>query len=536
MKIEILPGSTFPIKVMMAGHDVFAAMSLELKAALLEAALNRLDDDVGEVAEIAKEHRWGGFLWCFTYDAHRRDDINGTVLSYFIREIVDYLMVDSNVTAITISADVPCQVLTRAFLKKGVSVFDRRAARFLARRRLRRVLDPIWRFALPYVRLVSPALRPGRPRLPLGPNVLIGRVKTRAAPRGAPVSALDAANLMRVDHSLATARLTEEGVARMFGILSMSMPRFRESLRIAGSVRGLVKKILSQSDIDSMFADLLREQSFAQTLFMCLRWSQYCRFFQILQPRKVIVSSMFGDPANRLPLAVAKSLNIPCELLACRPFLTGLRSEDRAIKADILQYNGAATGDTVVVEDSESLLHLKRFGVTEESIEIRSARDNCGHSTKLISDAILLLFTEKKVNDGIIEVLHEVKRRGCDVRPIYVREHPCIPVTERQKNELDTLGVSVQFITMDPWSTLRFVRTVVLVGESTSGVEAARQGADVLWCTFLSEQLIQLWPLMRATGEIMESKSRAVQKVEKCFDDEKEPRCVGATPDAIDQD
>jgi len=528
MQIDIKKNSRTTIDIFVDGKSILETVDFETRAELLDRANKKLDQDVDAIAEIVKDEPLGGFFWCFTYDIHRHDCIKGTVIDYFLVELISFLQMQTSVESIN-----TCYHLKPWVAKEIEKLTELKITDEVSKR------DKIFTFL----------------RMKLGPIKHLINYYSNFLHTNHTIPEADTLNSVFIFYNLNDNLTRLKGFGEMLGSkkqfslhTSLNKLRSEESSKVYSAGHVGLKKIWDSlvnawrfkwktgklSLINkSIFYYHLKNQSFLQSFYIFLRWEALKQLFDRYSPSELIIISTFGDPVNRLPLAVAKQRNISTVLFSCRPMLSSYRPEDRVIDADLGNYNDTSIGDSIVIFDKISRNHLIKSNINNSLIYTFSTSPFPSNSEKVYEDAILVLFANRYYNALYIEYLKKLKKRGFNIGRLLYREHPSHPLFDSQKEELRNLSDQCESLADLKWNDFKLNNVLTFVCDSTAAIDAISRGGSVLWIPYLSYDSMMFKTVMNTVGDICENESELLQKIISYFADDTyrqflNSKCYGA--------
>ncbi|MCZ4319932.1 hypothetical protein O4H26_13135 [Aequorivita viscosa] len=502
MILELRNGAKFETILFLDGRDVFDLIGFDIKMQLFLLGLSKIDEEIISVAELSKEDKEGLYLWCLTYDIHRADGIIGMVLDYYLLELIIYLKTKYGIKGVKLCKAFPksfktilkrelkLKVINNAPLKKEIALY------------IRYKVGPL-KSIVKKLNLSIKYKAKGIKELPNDTALILGKTKkSNTRLKGFPEELMKKhINVFILDINLSIVKnyaTGEEYIVNPFKF-SFFLKAFKDTLTFVKYKKKFLKK--NKTEIGG-YDTYLIQQSFIQTYSVKLKELAYTELFKQLKPTRLIVSSTFGDPQKRMPLIIANRQGINTTLFSCRPFITKMRSEDRVIKPDILQYHNSTIGNEIFVFDKPSYNHLKQSGVSKEKIkfyfpETKHAPNN---KTNSYNDSILLLFASPYYNDELIKLFQNLKKAGLSFHRMLYREHPNLKITIKQLGLLKGVCSNLVCITSELWQNVKFTNVLAITSNSTSGIDALSRGASLLWLPFLTEQSLQFGEMMENLG------------------------------------
>jgi len=519
MNIEIVKGTDFYVELLVDRKRFFKNTLLSVKAELLDSAITKLEDDIDEISSKVSNNKFGAFYWCYTYNNHRADGIIGTVLDYYIIEILDYLNKKERIEKLIISIHLKPAVVNKIkslginTISYNYNWFDKYANLAI------RHLSPL-RFLFKYFLSSVNSLVRSRDVIDFGNSILFFQPSDYPTYRlkGFPERikklqkfVLDE-SLTHVSYYNSTTKINISGYTLLsFFKALVTVIGFRIKLN-----KSLKKWNLAPSNI---FIKYLENQTFWQTYFIFIRWYALQKILKYTNPEYLVASTNFGDPFRRMPLGVANAMKIKTILFACRPMYSKYRAEDRALQIDIDGRNDTSISDYLVVFDNVSVNLLKGFGINSDQIFVHNWYQSEGDDIKVIcEDGLLILFAHQSYNNEVITLLEQFKEDGLKIPRLYFRAHPNDPISSDMVKRVKNLSFESFCITENKWAELKFVNVITFTSNSTSGIDAVSRGAALIWLPYLTEHSTQFKAMMDSVGIICNSNNEFFEQLKKFQD------------------
>lgn len=515
MTVRIVQSRRFHLDLLVEGKSFFEITPYSEREMLYEKALNRLDREINDVAEIYKRNDLGAFLWCFTYDTHRVDGVAHTVLNYYILEILARLKKDNDNLSVTFEVEQPSYFY--AALKYTLKIaFEDKAPLILRWKRLIRYrFGPIQRILAQEnflcIKKKHTEIKSDESYILYDINSDLTRLKgfpNYLTSKGEKINILD--------HSLDKIKAIDSENILTLGLRS-SLKDWFDMVRKGIKLWRLTKSLKVIGANKSIFVYVISNQSFFQSFYMVYKERLFYRTFTKLKPSKLYVSTTFGDPVKRLAISTANSLGIDTAVFSCRPYITKMRSEDRLIEADILNYNQTTIGRSFYVLDKWSREHLISSGYQGGVIDYRfnvtgvELKEKCINFNK----GIMFLFADQYLNKGLMYMADLLISENYKIDVLYYREHPLVKISESVIRKLKTLSHKVICLTGTQWNALTFDDTLAITCNTTAAIDAVNRGCSLLWLPFISEQSLQFSEVMNAVGHKSVNYDEAVYHVKE---------------------
>jgi hypothetical protein len=162
-----------------------------------------------------------------------------------------------------------------------------------------------------------------------------------------------------------------------------------------------------------------------------------------------------------------------------------------------------------VIYDNFSRYQLIKSGMSEESILLNGKKFNennikkceCGHTALKI---VLLLGVVHPINIKLVDLIINQPGIISETVKLIVRAHPLQPITKNLKDLLDSKIENWIDGRLENWKGDGYV---CVTSSSTASIEAAMAGSGIIWCPFIDDESLMVWPIMNEIGYIAENKS-----------------------------
>lgn len=468
-------------------------ISLPLLYSILETSNENLETDLNNSALSFVDLENGQHLWAITWRPLRLDDLEGVGLYYFIKEIINHLKLNQDVTKLTLEGEF--DLYFKKYLKTNYPDLKvkRRITTSYLKSTIGYYLGPLNYILKTILNTRKPEKIDGQIWFSSPINISKHRYKHLL-------------NLINKTKAFYGGRL-EVGVnSKNFGqsinfseylTLSDIFESFKNGVRLCKIKRKhkpneLVDYAIKNNKIQHFMATLLKEKSVANAI-------------AINKPEKILFTTANTYPPARIVSRQAYLNNIPFIIVACRPMFTKARLEERLIHADKLKINDTHVADTYAVWDEYSKQTLIGQGVSEKSIYVTSPDPVQSQKSKSVikfENAILVLFThEESLNRKFVKELVQLN----DSKDIIIRQHPLMPLTVLQLEELSSKFNIITDITSKDYSNFEFVNVLAITVNSTAIIEAVSYGCGAIWMPYLNSRSLVFFEIMNELGVMMES-------------------------------
>lgn len=241
----------------------------------------------------------------------------------------------------------------------------------------------------------------------------------------------------------------------------------------------------------------------------------------------VLVRSCFNDNLRKVLPLCSRENTVPCIYFLPRP-LSIFRPAERIVKTDCFGIRNQILPDFYQIRDHHSYQVLISQGVNQDSI-IESDRDveslSNTESVPSVNELFycsitVLLGGINSVNESLINLFTDKQFLNDDRILFSVRAHPVLPLTSNQKSKLSKQFSNWIDASKIPYKQIPAKYKIVVSSSSTATVEAAKSGCGVIWCPFIEEQSLLMYPVMDKFGKIAKNEMELELFLENIFHNE----------------
>lgn len=492
-----------------------------------ELALGNLDSDVSKLSDSTKCLKNNNFFWSYTYENHRNDGVLGTIHHYYAIELFNLLEKEYKIKEIKIEQFFPYSFYKFLILRFGNKIkipLKGRVEQFL-KFYLYYYVKPIYKisnllFSLNVFRPLTNSTKKIE-------TFVCSSRKDRISNR------FDFIKNQISNENVAfyAKKLNRNLKSQSFASVNFFSLVFSVSLiKIVKKSVNLRKSVSEYLEYTSLFELNVKLQSFWQYLYLILKESLFEKALIKIQPKEIYYSGSIADPEQKLSVATANRLKIKSIVVACRPTLSSFRSEDRIIKAELI--DDFELPDLLIVKDNFSKKTLTNFGYSEEKISVvHYSIDNEQKLTKYYENCLVLLLTQYDINTLILEELSSTNYQCFD--KLLIRSHPnrrsIHAIDAKQERLIKDIKLPTENITDFEWNNLRFTNCVALGVNSTAMLEASSRGCGLIWLPYLSDLALQYFPVMDRLGAYAQSTLDFKLLMDKLIDSEFKTELVEKT-------
>lgn len=496
-------------------HNEF--LQHDIRVQCLKRALKKFNAEIEQVAERFKNHKLGAYLWLYTPDALRGEELEGLYRLYYLIEIVKYLHYGHQLEVLVVEAPASKQLrgfLTDAGVKLKIKHFSCFKSRLIAAMRGFKMAYTIMRFNLKC--------------LVRKPNTYFNGVLVDSSPTF---------NNNRYDDIDKVARLY--GKVKYYaaqhtfvrGIDEEETVVFKKEINLSIMVFALVRalKILvfikrNRHEMPpGVFYYLNRFRNLL--LYTDLVIIERCikKYLDKCDIKKILQVSTLTIPSHRLLISIARKKGVQFINIASRTY-GPYECSDLLLKPDVEGYNETYLPDWYILKDRYSFEKVfDQWPQLNDQVLIGGRHVGKNSQPQLegqtLSSALLILFNHKK--DLSHRVLDEVFKSGLSsqVETIIYRCHH-IFVFEEEAIRTAFPDNHIINITGKDYSVLNQYRVVTVTGPTTAAMEVIQLGAIVLWAPWVWDESIIIDDVMRCVGVLNQSLHELSRNAQAFLSDE----------------
>jgi hypothetical protein len=237
----------------------------------------------------------------------------------------------------------------------------------------------------------------------------------------------------------------------------------------------------------------------------------------------VLIQTDFNHNLKKIFTLFAKERSIPSICFFPRP-LSLFRPAERIITYNNIFSRQYLLPDFYQVNDINSQYLLTSQGISYKNIILSSRKadrlpafdKNIETPLDFVYSIILLLGGKTSVNEKLINFIIENQSKFTNVL-FSIRAHPGQPLTNNQKFRLSKLLLNWFDASKKPYSHVPAKNKIVISTSSTATVEAAKSGCGVIWCPYIEEESLLMYPIMRKFGKIVRSDNELIGFLTQLF-------------------
>lgn len=495
-------------------HNEF--LQHDIRVQCLKRALTRFNAEIEKVASEFRNHKLGAYLWLYTPDALRGEEMEGLYRFYYLIEIVKYLQYKNQLEVLVVEAAVSSQV--RGFLSDtGVKLKVKHFSCFKSR-----LIATMQGFKMAYK-----VIRFNLKCLMRRPNKYFKGVLVDSSPNF---------NNNRYDDIDKVAELY--GSVKYFaaqhtfvqGIDEEETVVFKKEISlkimfmaILSAIKILIFIRRNKSEISpGLFQYLNRFRNLV--LYTDLIIIERCikKYLKKCDIQKMLQVSTLTIPSHRLLISIAREKGIQFINIASRTY-GPYECSDILLEPDVKGYNDTYLPDWFILKDRYSFEKVfDRWPQLSHRVLIggRYVGENSQpeFERQTLAPALLILFNHKK--DLSHRVLNEVIKSGLSsqVETIIYRCHH-IFVFDEEVMRTAFPDNHIINITGKDYSALSQYRVVTVTGPTTAAMEVIQLGAVVLWAPWVWDESIIIDDVMRSVGVLNQNLPELTRKAQAFLTD-----------------
>lgn len=182
------------------------------------------------------------------------------------------------------------------------------------------------------------------------------------------------------------------------------------------------------------------------------------------------------------------------------------RVAERLTEKEVFKSNLNPISDFNVLPDLSSISFLLNYGFDTKKVFLNPKKQYLSTVNNFSRKTIVVLFGNKrKVNKALIDLLYSSNQWICEEFNIVIRPHPLLPFDNEERLRLTKL--KTDWVDGSGSKAWHGGNSVVITASSTAVVEAALTGSGVVWCPFIEDEALMMWPIMQKLGYVAKSEA-----------------------------
>lgn len=481
----------------------------------LNLAIVKFDNDLLEAAENFKHHKYGAYLWLYTPDFMRGEEISGLLRLLYLIEIIKYLSECKKVKQLHI--EVPFAPWVKQQLKNRITKihYNRLVIIKNGIHQLFQVTKDIYRLNRFNLRMLFSKSNP-----PFDGTLIDTSTKFRKN-RYDDIHKVnvifdnkvryysgDQLEVKGIDKNLTVVFKRELNLEIIFlsflVIFKLSLFLYKQRSKIPSTIyynhKGFYKLML--------YWDLILAQKSID------------KYLSKSNIRTIVQVSTLTKPLYRSLIAAARKRQILFIQVASRS-LTRMRNSERLLNCDINEYNNTALPDAFVFKDKYSVKIFDDFPTLQKKVYIGSKflmKENTIDDNGDRKKALYLLFNHREdvsfkmlnsiLNAGILELFDTIIYR---CHPNFTFNKETINQAFKSKVILDNTGKD--------YLELRHYQVFAISGPTSAALEAISSGALIFWASFIYDDAILMEEVMETIGLKCNSNIELMQVIKLYYSD-----------------
>lgn len=488
--------------------------SNNMRVECLNKTITEYDRILETVALKFREHPFGTYLWLYTPDFIRSEDILDFYRRLYLKSIIQCLA-DQNVI-FKIAIEVPVSVQEKRFLRKLAQRIQINQIQLLKNRILNFLLRLKSLFKLCWI------------------NIQYFISKPNESFDGTLIDTSTRFTKSRYDNLKVVESLFSQKVKyysgeqmRIRGTDKSKTIEFKRELSIGILFASLLKSIKIRNFIHRNKAnippDLFYNHSgfFKFLLYWNLVISQKCidKFLSRSAISNIIQVSTLTKPIYRSLIASAKIHGVPFIQVASRTLMK-TRCSERLLRCDVEELSGTGIPDYFILKDQYSKKVFNSFPELHERIfvggryrlpPVIKKENNSGFAL------LILLNHRKDLSEKILNIVRKTEIFK-NVEIIYFRCHPSTPFSENEISNRFPEKI-ITDISGKGYDAMLNHNVIAISGATTASLEAVQYGAVLLWIPFIWDDSILFDDLMNELGIKCDSPQMITEAFEKLYSD-----------------
>lgn len=476
-------------------EDQFFDYSTRVEA--LRLANMRFDNDLMTAASLYPNEKNGAFLWCYTSEFLRGEEVTYLVKIYYLLELIKIVLVKYQVKKLILRYPFPKDAITELFSLglKTIKSFDFYAGK------VREVIKIIFKSA-------DSLFKNGRSFFKKKNSVFRGNLLD--VNQGPTLNRLDSLNNFEFYTPYKVFSGQEH---RIIGFDKNMVVVFRNENTVFDGIRQFYRAVILSIFIKQNSVRLPRVyRSFFKFRDVFKLWSLLLyergteKYFKRCCIKNLVHVSSLNKPEYRILWTTAQENNVKVTIVASRTFKY-LSSSDRFIEADVKFYSKVRIPNNYIVRDQFSKEVFKSFQFYDQvKIGARFCHNNINKKIQLLEDSVVyfVLTHIKKSSQYLLSELKSIDFKHFGIQKIYFRNHPSLEFTTKEIQNyfpdyeiINHTGISIH--------ECNYEKIIMISGPSTGALELIKEGVTLFWFPYIWKDGILFDDIMDNIGYKVDS-------------------------------
>lgn len=493
MKVELCLGSDRRETLWLNGKEFNESISYEVSLEALRRAKRMLENGINNTASGLQHEALGGFIWCYTAEHFRGENIDGVLRRIYLIELLKHLSNNYNIHVI-FSLYWPPALMK---LLKDTKISIKVNLTISLKRRIYLQAAFIWRSSNDLMRIFN-----GLKHRPLVKSSLKILLDVNKSPKSQRIGDLDRlAGIEEWIGYFSGQQYSINGFPEERVVSFIDWITFKDVVLSIKKVLLIYKvKIENRHSISPYLYNALSPLVDFRLLLLLLYFEGALKFFKRHNIQIIYHVSTFNQASYRLLMKAAEISGVNFCVIASRT-LYPLRLSDSYISADLARYGDVSVPDKAIVRDDFSRRVLTN-GNFKGNIGVASRYENNGKKGGIDSWELEILILTTHVHDvslALLKFVLNMNFRTGDIKDIWVKSHPSCPFPQKV---LGQISDDIRVKTFEENDYSRFVNKKLLVisGPTSAALEVVSVGCLLVWLPFVWADGILFEEIMNLVG------------------------------------
>ncbi|UJP64468.1 hypothetical protein [Mongoliitalea daihaiensis] len=468
----------------------------------LRRANKRFDKDLMQAASLYPNDKKGAFLWCYTSEFLRGENVTDLVKLYYLLELAKIVSEANSVEKIILSYALPMDAITEL---KGFGLLTIMSSGFY-KGKIREILKVVYHSSISFKRNLPSFLKKRNPKFS---GNLLDVNQSPTSNRLDPLDNYEFYQPYRVfsgqEHKIRGFDKEDVVVFRTENTLLDGIIQLYRAVTLSIFIKQNTSRLPKVYRFYFRFRDVFKLWS----LLLYERGAE--KYFKRNEIRNLVHVSTLTKPEYRILWAKAHESKINVTIIASRTLKT-LSSSERLIEADIKAYSKASLPNNFIVRDSFSKDAFKAFHFCEQvKMGGRFVPENENGEKEFIKERVVyvVLTHIKECSEYLLNELKSINFSALGIQKIFFRSHPSAKFTH---GEIQNYFPDFEVINHTGLSIhqCNYENILMISGPTTGALELIKEGVTLFWLPYVWKDGILFDDILKKAGHLCNSRNEFI--------------------------
>lgn len=492
VKLEIKFDPSEGLNLYVNGQSEHIYFDYHTRVSALRKANKRFDTDLQQAASLYPNDKKGAFLWCYTSEFLRSENVTDVIKLYYLLELVKCLKksVETVQLCYSIPKDALVELTELGFrLVKTTSYYKSIVREWVkvGYHASKSVLKNLSSF----VASINSSHNG---------NLL----DVNQSPRNNRLDSLENYEFYQPYKVFSGQEHTIEGFEEKDVVIFRNENNFWDGLMLFFKALQLTFFVeQQQSRLAKVYRNYLRKRDCFRLWSLLLYERGAHKYFSKNSIQNLVHVSTLTKSEYRILLAKAKEFNSKIILVSSRT-LKSLSSSERLIEADIKGYSKTVLPDHIIVRDQFSKDVFKGLPFYER-IKLGGRFQQKSIKTKIETEFLtekvvyIVLTNIKSCSDYLLKEVSRIDFKSLGIKKVVFRCHPAEKYSNVEVQEYFS-GYDIINHTGESMDTCPYKKILMISGPTTGALELIREGVSLFWLPYIWKDGILFDDIMRSIG------------------------------------